>query len=322
MEISSRNIKKWSSIGARPTLGLTLMELAEKNENLMVLTADVSTSAGLERYKRTYPEQFLDVGIAEQNMMGIASGLAKEGYQVVTTTFAPFQTMRCLEQIRVNQGYMKLPVVMVGLASGIYHSYLGNTHCCFEDAAIMRAIPNLSVVTPADGAEIVKSVVAATEYGKPVYIRLIERKGLPIVYQGDFEFSIGKANVLREGDDIAILANGTMASHALLVADSLMECGIACRVVDFHTVKPLDAAMLDSLEEYKLIVTIEEHSVIGGLGSAVAEYMMQKRKKPLLKLFGIQDFYPHAGEYEQALRQCGLMPEQMAEKIRKEIGEL
>lgn len=321
MEITARNVKKWSTVGARPTFGMTMVELAKANPNIMVLTADVSTSAGLERYKKMFPEQFIDVGIAEQNMMGIATALSKEGYCVVTTTFAPFQSMRCLEQIRVNQGYMGFPLIMVGLASGVYHCYLGNTHCCFEDAAILRSIPNIAVVTPADGAEIVKTFEYAVHNKKSVYVRLIEGKNLPIIYKEEFAFSIGKANILKEGQDIAILANGTMVAQALKAADILQEQGISCKIIDFHTIKPLDTNILDSLVEYKLLVTVEEHSVIGGLGSAVAEYMIQKKIRPRQLLIGIQDFYPHASDYETVLKKCGLTAEQIAEKIINEIGE-
>lgn len=318
MDITEKNVKKWSTIGARPTLGLALNDIAKCNPNLMVVTADVSTSAGLDRYKRLFPDQFLDVGIAEQNMMGIATGLSKEGFDVVTTSFAPFQSMRCLEHIRVNQGYMNMPVVMVGLASGIYHSYLGNTHCCFEDVAILRAIPNIAVVTPADGAEIVKCIEAAIKYKNAVYIRLIEGKGLPTIYQEDFDFKIGKANVLKQGSDIAILANGMMVSEALQVSENLKKKGIDAKVVDFHTVKPLDYELIDSLIGYKLVVTMEEHNTIGGMGSAIAEYLVTKENAPKMMMFGIKDFYPHAGSYESALKQCGLLPEQIVDKILSE----
>lgn len=321
MEINQRNIKKWSAIGARPTFGLTMLEIAEKKDNLMVLTADVSTSAGLERFRRQYPEKYLDVGIAEQNMMGIATGLAKEGFCVYTTTFAPFQSMRCFEQIRVNQGYMNIPLKMVGLASGLYHSYLGNTHCCIEDCAILRTIPNLAIITPADGSEVVKAVEAAAEYEQSVYIRLMGGSGLPIVYTEDYKFEIGVANVVKEGNDVAILASGTMVHQSMLVAEYLEQKNISCKVVDFHTIKPIDKEMLDSLENYKLIVTIEEHSVVGGLGSAVAEYMAQKKEKPRHILLGVDDFYPHAGEYETALEQCGLTVELIENTIEKALGE-
>ena len=321
MEITSKNIKRWSTLGARPTFGLEMVDLAQRYDNLMVLTADVSTSAGLERYKKAFPEKFLDVGIAEQNMMGIATGLAKEGFRVVTTSFAPFQTMRCLEQIRVNQGYMKIPVVMVGLASGIYHSYLGNTHCCFEDAAILRSIPNIAVVTPADGVSMVKAVEEAIESPCAVYIRLIENQGLPVVYDSDISFQIGKAITVKEGHEVALLANGTMVSVAKTVSDILEKEGLTVKIVDFHTLKPLDRDMLDQLMDFKLIVTMEEHNVIGGLGSAVAEYLMKKRDyRPQQLMAGISDFYPHAGSYESALEQCGLTPEQIADRVLKELG--
>lgn len=320
MEITARNVKKWSTVGARPTFGMAMLELAKEDSRIMVLTADVSTSAGLERYKKLLPEQFVDVGIAEQNMMGIATGLSKEGHCVVTATFAPFQSMRCLEQIRVNQGYMGLPLVMVGLASGVYHCYLGNTYCCFEDVAILRSIPNLAVITPADGAGIVKALESAIHYGRPVYIRLIEGKNLPVIYGEEFEYSIGKANILMDGTDVAILANGTMVSQALGAAQLLQEKGISCKLVDFHTVKPLDKEMLDTLVGCELIVTVEEHSVIGGLGSAVAEYLVQKKERPRQIILGIQDFYPHFSEYKEVLEECGLTAPQIAAKIMDEMG--
>lgn len=321
MEFNAKNIKKWSTIGPRPTFGLIMTELARQNEDIMVITADVSTSAGLERYKRMCPNQFLDVGIAEQNMMTIATGLSNEGYKVFTTTFAPFQSMRCLEQIRVYQGYMKQPLIMVGLSSGIYHSYLGNTHCCFEDGAILRAIPNITVVTPADTTELAKLLEASVGYNNSIYIRLIEGKNMPIVYDEDYSFEIGKANILTQGEDIAILANGTMVSRAIEVAKILKEKGIGAKIVDFHTIKPLDEELLDDISaNYNYVATMEEHNVIGGLSSAVAEYMMKKDKKPKQIMFGIEDFYPHASSYESALEQCGLVEDKIVKKILNEIG--
>ena len=320
MQIDKKKIKRYSTIGARPTLGRVLQELAKEDRDIMVLVADVSTSAGLERFKKSLPEQFLDVGIAEQNMMAVATGLAKEGFKVVTTTFAPFQSMRCLEQIRVNQGYMGMPIVMVGLTSGVYHSYLGNTHCCFEDGAILRSIPDMTVISPANGAEIAKALEASIGYGKPVYIRLPENKGLPVIHEDDFDFEIGKGIRLRDGEDVALIANGTMVETALKVADILDEKGFSSLVVDMHTMKPLDAGLLDRLKPYPLLVTIEEHSVIGGLGFAVAEYYAPYRERPQHILFGIKDFYPHAGEYAEALGQCGLLPEQIADELEKKLG--
>ncbi|MCR4817532.1 MAG: transketolase family protein [Fretibacterium sp.] len=322
MEITERNIQKWSTIGARPTFGQALLALGEIDDKLVVLTADVSTSAGLDRFKKRYPEKYIDVGIAEQNMMGIATGLATNGFHVVTATFAPFQSMRCLEQIRVYQGYMKMPLVMVGLASGVYHSYLGNTHCSLEDAAILRAIPNVAVVTPADCTEIIKSVEAAIRYDKAVYIRLIEGAGIPPIYHEDYDFKIGKAKILKEGSDIMILANGRMVYTALDIAANLEQSGFSPEVVDFHTIKPFDKECLDRSASFKYLVTIEEHNVIGGLGSAVAEYLMQKKCKPQMLICGIEDFYPHAGDYASALEQTGLTSDKLTERILRKMEEL
>lgn len=321
MDINEKNIKKWSTVGARPTFGLALMDLAEEQENLMVLTADVSTSAGLDRYRKKWPDKYLDVGIAEQNMMAVATGLAKEGFSVVTTTFAPFQTMRCLEQIRVNQGYMQIPLVIVGLASGIYHCYLGNTHCCIEDVSIMRAIPNVSVMVPADGLSVVKIVKSAVDSEKTIYIRLTGGSNLPIIYHEDCEFYLGGSNMIQKGERVAILANGTMVNQALEAAKLLELIKIKPTIIDMYSVKPLDEERLDSLSGYELIVTIEEHSTVGGLGAAVAEYLIQKKNAPQMLMLGIRDFFPHASEYTDALEICGLQPGQIRDVIEEKLKE-
>ncbi len=315
MEITEKNIKKWSTIGARPTLGQILLDLAEKDKKIIVLTADVSTSAGLDRFRKKYPEQYIDVGIAEQNMMGIATGLASNGFHAITVTFAPFQTMRCLEQIRTYQGYMNEPLVMIGLASGIYHSYLGNTHCSIEDIGVLRSIPNLSIECPADCVELVKALESAVYNRQATYIRMPEGTPLPSIYEKDFEFSIGKANILKEGKDIAIIANGRCVDTALKVAAKIKEKNILSTVIDFHTIKPIDTVCLDNISNLKNIVTIEEHNIIGGLYSSISEYYMRKKNKPQIFAFGINDFYPHATDYKTALEQCCLTSEQITDNI-------
>ncbi len=218
MEYNEKNAKRWAMLGERPTFGLTLLELAKENERIMAVVADTTSSAGLERMKQTLPEQVVNVGIAEQNMMGIAAGLASEGYQVVTATFAPFQTMRPLEQIRVYQGYMRQKLVMVGLASGVAYGELGYTHCCIEDISVLRSIPNIAVISPADCMEVVKALEAALDYERAVYIRLLDKTGLPLVYRSDYSFQIGKAvRVFGEEDkrafDTVIIAGSTKLSE-------------------------------------------------------------------------------------------------------------
>jgi len=316
MQITSNDIKMWSTVGARPTYGLAIMELAKEREDLIVLTPDMSSSAGLKRFVKTYPDKFLDVGIAEQNMIGIAAGLSDNGYNVFTVTFAPFQTMRCLEQIRVDLAYANIKVTMTGLASGVIHGSLGNTHCCFEDIGVLRSIPNLIIISPADGVGIVKAVFAAAECDKPVYIRVTGGANNPIVYDNDIVFKIGEAIELEAGNDLTIFASGTMVYYSLQAAKILRQNGITANVWDMHTIKPIDKAAIQSaVQKDKLIVTIEEHSIFGGLSSAVAEYLSSFKNNPSQLAIGINDFFPKPGDYQFMLRQCGLTPEQIAEKI-------
>jgi transketolase len=315
MEITKANIRTWSTIGSRATYGMAALELGKTIDDLMILTGDTSTSAGLDRFKKTYPEKFLDVGISEQNMIGIAAGLASEGVTVFTSTFAPFQTMRCCEQIKVNLGYMRHKVCMVGLASGVVLGTLGYTHCCIEDVAVMRSIPGITVISPADCTETMKTVLAAAKHHESVYIRLTGGAGNPAVYEEDYSFEIGKANLLREGSDIAIIAAGTMVSPSLQAAKSLSEQGLSVSVVNMHTIKPVDKAAIAKACQTKLVVTVEEHSIIGGLGSAVAEYKSTLKNSPPQLFIGLPDNHGKAGEYKDLLEQYGLTANQIAETV-------
>jgi transketolase len=214
-------------------------------------------------------------------MIGVAAGLAKEGYCVFATSFAPFIAMRSGDQIRMNMGYMNLNVKAVAIGSGLSMGMLGNSHYGIEDLAVMRSIPNLTVVSPADCVEIVKTVYAASEYDRPMYIRLTGAANNPIVYTEDYDYEIGKAITLRDGSDISIIANGTMVYESLEAAKVLDEQGISSRVVNMHTVKPLDITVIDkAIATSRMIVTIEEHSIIGGLGSAIAEYKSECQNAP------------------------------------------
>ena len=254
----------WSTIGSRATFGLAAFDLAKSVENLMVLTCDVSTSAGLDRYRKTYPEKYLDLGIAEQNMIGVAAGLASEGFKVVTTTFAPFQTMRCCEQIKVNLGYMKQNVCTVGIASGLALGALGYTHCCIEDLSIMRSIPEIVVISPADSVETIKALEAAIKLEKPSYIRLTGTSNNSIIYEKDYDFNIGKSVILKEGTEIVIFSTGAILKECMDAAQVLEKKKISTRVVNMHTIKPLDKEEILKACKSKLIVSVEEHSIIGG----------------------------------------------------------
>ena len=315
MNINEKNIKIWSTIGARATLGIAALELAKEIDNLMILTCDVSTSAGLDRFRKTYPEKYIDLGIAEQNMMGVAAGLASENFNVVTTTFAPFQTMRCCEQIKVNLGYMEQKICMVGIASGLALGTLGYTHCCIEDVGILRSIPGITIISPADSLETVKALEAAIKSESPSYLRLTGASNNPIVYNKDYEYKIGKSITLREGKDITIFCAGAMVYQSLKAAKILESKKIYSKVVNMHTIKPIDKIAIEEACNSKLIVSIEEHNVIGGLGSAIAEYKSSLNKSPKQLFLGIKDTYGKGGNYKFLQEKHRLTADKIVEDI-------
>jgi len=320
MDITPSSIRQWSRLGSRGVFGQAILALAETKKNLMVLSADLGNSSGLDRFKNAYPDKFINVGIAEQNMIGVASGLAKEDYVVFATSFAPFIAMRSSEQIRMNLGYMDLNVKAVGIGSGVAMGFLGNSHYGIEDAAIMRSIPNLTIVSPADCSEIVKTVFAAADHKGPMYIRLTGATNNPAVYKEDYEFVIGKAITLRDGSDLTIIANGTMVYESLEAAKLLESESISATVVNMHTLKPLDISVIDkAIKSTKLIVTVEEHNIIGGLGSAVAEYKTTFRNAPPQLIIGLPDEFGKAAEYRFLLEKYGLTGEKIAQKIRAHL---
>ena len=320
MKITGKENKQWSRLGSRATYGQAILMLAEKSENLMVLSADLGNSSGLDRFKATYPDKFLNIGIAEQNMIGVAAGLAKEGSVVFASSFAPFITMRAAEQVRMNMGYMDLNIKTVAIGSGVSMSFLGNSHFGLEDAAIMRSIPNMTVVSPADCAEIVKTVFAAAEYPHPMYIRLTGAVGFPVVYEDDYDFQIGKAVEIKSGTDVSIVATGSMVYESLEAAKILQEEGISVSVLNMHTIKPLDTEALDILiSKGKTIFTIEEHSITGGLGSAVAEYVSSIPNSPVVNRIGLPDEFVITAEYRYILEKYGLVGSQIANTIKQKI---
>lgn len=303
-------------LGHRGAFVEAMMEVCEQKENVLVLTADMGTLTGLERLEKKYNNRVYNIGIAEQNMIGIAAGLAKAGEMVFATTYANFITMRSFEQIRMNLAYMGFNVKIIGTGGGIGMGMSGNSHYGIEDVAIMRALPNMIVIAPADGMEIVKTIHAVAEIDSPVYVRLTGTLNQKIIYTQDYDFQIGKAVVLQEGEDVGIIANGTMVEHALAAAQLLLQEGISCEVANMHTVKPLDEEYIKRLnDKVKLIVTMEEHSIIGGLGGAVAECIAQFNKSSPLLPIGIEDTYCEIGTYAYLMEHYGLTAVQMKDKI-------
>jgi len=316
------NTRTWSMLGSSGAFGVAAMELPEVDSSVAILTADLAFFSGLDRFKAKFPERLYNIGIAEQNMLGVAAGMAKEGHVVFATTYATFASARACDQVRVNMGHMHADIKLVGLAAGMSVGILGATHMSIEDVAIMRAIPNITILCPADCTATVKATLAAAQHKGPVYLRLSGVQNNPTVYHGDFEFTIGKANRLREGGDIAIIATGTMVFAALEAAKILDEQQIACTVIDMHTIKPLDEAAVKETLGAKLLVTIEEHNVRGGLGGAVAECLAPLRQKPPQLVLGMADSFNDPADYPYLLEKNGLTPKQLAASILARYEEV
>lgn len=323
VEINSKNSKMWSRFGSRAVYGQALLALAENNSDLLALSADLGTSSGLSPFMRKFPDQFLNIGIAEQNMVGIAAGLAKEGFIPFISSFAPFISMRASEQIRMELGYMKHNVKVVALGSGLCMNFLGNSHYGLEDVTIMRSIPNLTVISPADCGEIFKAVEASYKHDGPVYIRLTGETNNPVVYNDEYDFEIGKSVQLKQGNDLLIVASGTMVARALKAAEILEINGISSTVLNMHTIKPLDTESLDSFSNNKkLIVSIEEHTVIGGLGSSIAEHFSYHKTKPRHLILGLPDKFGPTGEYEFLLEYYNLNSNGIADSIQNALRKI
>jgi len=276
-----------------------LYELAEQDDRVCSLIADIGIFV-FDKFKEDFPGRFFNVGIAESNMVGVAAGLALCDKIPFIYTIIPFVTARCLDPIRIDVCYQNLNVKIVGVGSGFTYGILGATHHAIEDIAIMRAMPNMAVISPADPSETARATKAAAEREGPVYIRL-SRPGGPVIHHRDYRFEIGKAIVLRNGHDATIISTGEVTSIALEAAESLSKENMDIRVIDMHTIKPIDkAVVLSAAEETKAIVTLEEHSIIGGLGSAVAEVLAEEAPgKALFGRIGIRDrFCTVAGSQE------------------------
>jgi transketolase len=322
MLINDRNIKTWSLIGQRATFGMIALDLIKENNDLMILTSDVSTSAGLDRFRKTYPNNYVDVGIAEQNLIGVATGLASEKYKVLTTTFAPFQTLRCCEQIKVNLGYMKYKIIMVGLASGLALGSLGFTHASIEELGVLRSIPNLTIVSPSDCLELAKTVEAALKLDKSCYIRLTGTSNNPIVNRNDYNFEIGKSVQLKNGNDLTLFCNGPLVYNCLEAAKILEKENISTSVVNMHTIKPIDKdIILEKINKNKIIFTAEEHNIIGGLGSAVAEVKSSVESKCKLIRLGINDVYTKGGSQKYLQELNGLSIDKIVYTVKNNLNK-
>lgn len=301
--------------------GIGMMELAKQDPDMRVVVADSVAIASLDRFNNSYPERVINAGISEQSMVGIAAGLSSEdGRAVYACTYAAFVLVKAIEFVRHNLAYHQFNVKIVGNSAGFAMETLSISHWATEDIAMARALPNMTILSACDSLEAIKMVMAAHDVKGPVYVRLSGLLNCPIVYDKDFDYQIGKANTLREGDDVTVIATGMMVRESLDAAELLAAKGINCQVIDMHTIKPLDTECLDkAFAKNKLMVSVEEHSIIGGLGGAIAEYMSEKEQSPRLVRIGVQDKYGKLGDLRFCWEQHGLTAPQIADKIMKEL---
>lgn len=292
-------------MATRQAYGKALVELGARNPNLVVMDADLSKSTMTAEFGKTYPERFFNMGIAEQNLYGAAAGLALSGKVVCASTFAMFATGRAFEIIRNSIGYTKANVKICATHAGITVGEDGASHQTFEDIALMRTIPGMTVINPSDGVSAKKLLEQAVEMYGPCYVRL-GRAAVPVFYDESADITLGKANTIREGKDVTVIATGIMVNETFIAAEKLAAEGIDVRVIDIHTIKPIDSdAIIKAAEETRAIVTAEEHSIVGGLGSAVAEVVV-KNAPVKMAMVGQQDTYGESGKPDQLKEKYGM----------------
>lgn len=304
-----------AKIATRQAYGEALQKLAETNKNVVVLDADLSKSTKTAEFKKVAPEKFVNVGIAEQDLMGVAAGLSLTGKVPFASSFAMFAAGRAFEIIRNSIAYPKLNVKIAATHAGLTVGEDGASHQCLEDISLMRTIPNMIVINPCDAEEARQAVIAAADYEGPVYLRL-GRSGVEEINTSEYKFEIGKGVTLREGKDATIVATGIMVEKALLAADILKEENIDARVINIHTIKPIDKELImKAAKETKCIVTAEEHNIIGGLGSAVLE-AIEENPVPV-KRIGVRDTFGESGKPADLLEKYGLTEKEIAQAIEK-----
>ena len=306
-------------IATRDAYGDTLKELGAKYDNLIVLDADLAEATKTIKFKKAYPERFIDCGIAEGNMIGVAAGLASTGKVVFASSFAMFAAGRTFEQIRNSVGYTKLNVKIAATHGGISVGEDGASHQCNDDFALMRSIPGMVVLSPSDAVEAREAVIAAYNYNGPCYLRF-GRLAVPVINDNpDYKFEIGKGITLKEGTDVTLIATGLMVGEAIEAAKELEADGISVRVINIHTLKPIDREIIvKAAKETKLIVTCEEHNIIGGLGEAVSAVVCEECPNKVVRV-GVMDVFGKSGPALELLKEFGLTKDAIIEKVKKEL---
>ena len=309
-----------ANIATRDAYGEALAELGAINDKVVVLDADLSKSTKTNDFKKVYPERFFNLGIAEQNLLGTAAGFAAAGKIPFASSFAVFAVGRAYDQIRNSIAYPNLNVKIAATHAGLTVGEDGGSHQMLEDIALMRAVPNMTVIVPADGVETKQVVMAAAEHQGPVYIRL-GRPKVPVLLGDDYKFEIGKGVVLKEGTDVTLVGTGIMVSKAMEAADLLAADGISAAVVNISTIKPLDNALITEMaQKTGAVVTAEEHNIYGGLGSAVAEVLIETCPVPMARV-GVEDKFGESGLPDELLEKYGLTAANIAAKAKAVIAK-
>jgi len=308
--------------GSKPTrdgFGEGLVELGTKREDIVVLSADLTESTRAVWFKEKFPQRFFSMGVSEQDMMGTAAGLALSGKVVFACTFGAFAAGRAWDQVRVSLAYMKTNVKIVGTHGGISVGEDGPTHQANEEIALMRILPNMTVIVPCDALEAKKATIASASHEGPVYLRL-GRSGVPLITKEEDIFEIGRANLLKGGKDVTIIACGMEVYEALCAAEALKKENISARVINLHTIKPIDRdIIIKAAEETGAIVTAEEHTIMGGMGSAVSEVLAQTFPVPM-EFIGVQDRFGESGDPKELFKLFGLMPDDIVKAVKKAVS--
>ncbi len=309
---------QWCKLGPRAMFGKFMLDIAKNEKKLLVISADLGRSSGLDRFKKEFPNQYLSVGICEQNMIGVAAGLAREGFKVFVTSFAPFLSMRASEQVRMNLGYMKHNVNLVALGSGVGMGYLGNSHFGLEDLSIIRAIPNLKISAPADTAELGKILYDyTTNTDGPSYIRLTGTPGCEHVYNKDYIYKFGKNQKIIEGKNILIISSGSITGQAKIAAENLKKQNIDVSLINCSTIKPFNENIVKEINNYEYLVIVEEHSIVGGLNSIISELLVKHSITKKILPITLPDKFGPTGDYNFLIDYHGLSNRKIENKIKK-----
>ena len=305
-------------IPTRDGFGKGLVELGKTNKNVVVMSADLTESTRANWFKKEFPDRFFGLGVAEQDMVGVAAGFALMGKIPFACTFGVFASGRAWDQVRISVAYMNLNVKIVGTHGGISVGPDGATHQALEEIALMRILPNMAIVVPADALEAQRATIEAAKRKGPVYLRL-GRSGVPVITKETDRFEIGRADTLREGSDVAIFACGQMVSEAILACDELAKDGIKAKLINVHTPKPLDRnAVIAAAKETGAAVTAEEHTILGGLGGAIAEILAQESPVPI-RMVGVKDRFGVSGESDELFEHFGLNAKHIVKAAREAI---